>query len=189
MHIDPPTQIQNKRENKSHIKDSSDSTQKESVTQNSHKEFAKRHSWWTDPATEVPPTPELNYFHKLSLAKDFNEFKQRITFALKQMGFYDFSFVHINAAGDADSLVLTTIPKAISQSHFDQGLCEHNLTIPYSDKASSHVFRTELHSSANQGAFAIALINPTAKTTKSTSPMASTSFTTCPQAPLTAPAR
>jgi len=166
MHIDPPTQIQNKRENKSHIKDSSDSTQKESVTQNSHKEFAKRHSWWTDPATEVPPTPELNYFHKLSLAKDFNEFKQRITFALKQMGFYDFSFVHINAAGDADSLVLTTIPKAISQSHFDQGLCEHNLTIPYSDKASSHVFRTELHSSANQGAFAIALNQPNSENDK-----------------------
>ena len=147
MHIDPPTQIQSRN------KVSSDSVQKKSFNKNSHAELAKRHRWWIDPATEEPPAPELNYFSDLSLAKDFNDFKQRIMFALNQMGFTDFSFVHINAAGDADSLVLTTIPKAISQSYFDRGLYEQAPTTPYSDKGNGTIFQTALGNHLNQTAF------------------------------------
>ena len=155
MHIDPPVENENKSENKSqnksYGKDSSNSTQTETEFQNSHAQLAKRHSWWTDPS-EKPPAPELSYFSMLSLARDFSDFKRRIMLALTKMGFSDFSFVHLNAAGDADTLVLTTIPKAISQSHFDQGLYHEDLPIPYSNKVISHSFSTELDSYVSQRA-------------------------------------
>jgi DNA-binding CsgD family transcriptional regulator len=155
MHIDPPAQIE------SQTKDSSDSVQTKSSNHNSHAELAKRHSWWIDPATEEPPAPELNYFFDLSLAKDFNDFKRRIMLALKQMGFSDFSFIHMNAAGEADSLVLTTIPKGISQGYFDQKLYDQAPTIPYSDKGNGTPFQTEPDKHLRQTAFDHVIAGPT----------------------------
>jgi DNA-binding CsgD family transcriptional regulator len=147
MHIDPPTGF------KSQNKGSSDSVQNKHSNHNSHADLAKRHSWWIDPIIEEPPAPELNYFSDLSLAKDFNDFKQRIFLALKQMGFTDFSFIHINTAGDADSLVLTTIPRAISQSYFDPGFYQQVATTVYSSKGNDTPFQTKLGNHLNQTAF------------------------------------
>ena len=160
MHIDPPTQLESQN------KGSSDSVQNKSSNHNSHAELAKRHSWWIDSTTEEPPAPELDYFSELSLAKDFNDFKQRIMLALKQMGFTDFSFIHINAVGDADSLVLTTIPRAISQSYFDQGLYDQAPPTPYSNKGNGTPFQTRPNNHPSQTAFDHAIAGPTGEAYK-----------------------
>lgn len=154
MHIDPPTEFESQN------KSNSDSVQNKPSNHNSHAELAKRHSWWIDPTIEEPPAPELNYFSELSLARDFNDFRRQIILALKPMGLTDFSFVHLNADGDADSLVLTTIPKGISQSYFDQGLYDEAPTIPFSDKNNSTPFQTEPDSHVKLTAFERAIAGP-----------------------------
>lgn len=154
MHIDPPTEFESQN------KSNSDSVQKKPSNHNSHAELAKRHSWWINPTIEERPAPELNYFSELSLARDFNDFRRQIILALKPMGLTDFSFVHLNADGDADSLVLTTIPKGISQSYFDQGLYDEAPTIPFSDKNNSTPFQTEPDSHVKLTAFDRAIAGP-----------------------------
>lgn len=139
-----PTNVHKERQDKN----TSDSTNLGPTQPNSHDSINSLHSWWTDPRTT-----DLSYFSQLSLAKDLNDFKQRILKVVNQMGFSDFSFVHMNASGDIDSLVLTTIPKAISESYFEQGLYEHDLIIPYANSRTRPIFRSELENYVNQAPF------------------------------------
>ena len=153
MHIDPPAQKH------SQSRDSSDSSQTTSFNQYNRKELAKRHSWWTDPLEEAP-APKLSYFAELSLAKDFNDFKLRAFRALNQLGFYEFSFLHINKHADADSLVLKTLPKAMLQGWLDDGLRFHRATGPFSDQAKPGLFQERVGDFMNPAAAAFNEIQP-----------------------------
>ncbi len=124
------------------------STDLSSPRPNTHDSPNSPHKWWIDPRAA-----ELSYFSQLSLAKDVNDFRQRILNAVNQMGFSDFSFVHMDASGDIDSLILSTIPKAISQSYFEQGLYEHDLIIPYANSRTRPIFRSELENYVNLAPF------------------------------------
>lgn len=129
-------------------KESQGSIDLKSPYPNTHGSANSSHSWRTDPRDA-----ELSYFSQLSRSKDLNDFKQRILKAVNQMGFSDFSFIHMDASGDIDSLVLSTIPRAISRSYFEQGLYQHDLIIPYANSRTRPIFRSELEHYVNQAPF------------------------------------
>ena len=129
-------------------KESQGSIDLKSPYPNTHGSANSSHSWRTDPRDA-----ELSYFSQLSRSKDLNDFKQRILKAVNQMGFSDFSFIHMDASGDIDSLVLSTIPRAISRSYFEQGLYQHDLIIPYANSRTRPIFRSELENYVNQAPF------------------------------------
>ena len=129
-------------------KESKGSIDLKSPYPNTHGRANSSHSWRTDPRDA-----ELSYFSQLSRSKDLNDFKQRILKAVNQMGFSDFSFIHMDASGDIDSLVLSTIPRAISRSYFEQGLYQHDLIIPYANSRTRPIFRSELEHYVNQAPF------------------------------------
>ena len=121
--------------------------------QRNHDNTNDFHAWMTSPRSDAAFAAELSYFVDLSEARDIRDLRQRILKAVNQMGFSDFSFVRMDASGDVDSLVLATIPEAISQTYFDQGLYEHDVIIPYANSQSRPIFRSQLENYLNQAPF------------------------------------
>lgn len=86
---------------------------------------------------------DFGYFAKLSTARDFSDFKQRISHETHRLGFSDFAFARLSGS-DVDPNILATTPKELVRLYFEEGLDRHDLIVPYVQSNGQPTYRSSL---------------------------------------------
>ncbi len=104
---------------------------------NQHTQMAKTANFTIENSTH----PEIGFYADLSKAENCEELKSLILEKVNHLGFFHFSFVRLSYS-NGDPGLLSTIPKELTQSYYNEALFKHDMLLSYASLNTAPIYRS-----------------------------------------------